>query len=309
MHPARRRPALRPQVISPPADSSHSVVAGIPLELEHIETGMYRGQPRVSSSPMSSIFGGEVVAQALCAAGNTVAADRAVHSLHAYFLRRGDPRAAVLYRAEDIRDGTSFTTRRVVAQQHGEAILSMAASFYRAETGLSHQVPVGDAPPPQATPPPQQSPAAAEGGYWSWLERLSARFPFELRFVDPPPRVTVLDAHPRRAAVGTADPRLRHRLCLRPAAAVHRRSSPRPGDSSARSSHRQPSRTTYALTTSCSTNSTPTGRAVAARCAAERCSIPPGLWWQPWPKRGCCGGGGREIPPPYFPSHSYLRYS
>jgi acyl-CoA thioesterase II len=185
-------------VISPPADSSHSVVAGIPLELEHIETGMYRGQPRVSSSPMSSIFGGEVVAQALCAAGNTVAADRAVHSLHAYFLRRGDPRAAVLYRAEDIRDGTSFTTRRVVAQQHGEAILSMAASFYRAETGLSHQVPVGDAPPPQATPPPQQSPAAAEGGYWSWLERLSARFPFELRFVDPPPRVTAGRAAPAR---------------------------------------------------------------------------------------------------------------
>ncbi|HEX3781286.1 MAG TPA: acyl-CoA thioesterase II [Pseudonocardiaceae bacterium] len=156
---------------------------GIPLDLEHVEIGLYRGHPRLPSLP--STFGGEVVAQALRAAGDTVAADRPVHSLHAYFVRPGDPRTPVLYRVEDCRDGGSFTTRRVTAQQHGKAILAMMASFHRVETGASHQHLVADAPPPESIP----TFTSVDGDIKAWFGRLAERFPVELRFVDPPPPV------------------------------------------------------------------------------------------------------------------------
>jgi acyl-CoA thioesterase-2 len=116
------------------------------LDLEPIEVNIFRGiQP---DEERLRVFGGQVASQALMAAGRTVEHGR-VHSLHAYFLRPGDPSVPLLYEVDRIRDGKSFTTRRVVAIQHGEAIFNLAASFHVAETGLEHQIPMPDAPPPQ----------------------------------------------------------------------------------------------------------------------------------------------------------------
>jgi acyl-CoA thioesterase-2 len=86
------------------------------------------------------VFGGQVIAQALMATQRTVAADRFVHSLHAYFMRPGDPSVPILYQVERIRDGSSFTTRRAVAVQHGKAIFAMSASFQVEEDGYDHQI-------------------------------------------------------------------------------------------------------------------------------------------------------------------------
>ena len=118
------------------------------LDLELIEENLYRG-----SSPDAGwqrVFGGQVIAQALTAAQRSVDRDRFVHSLHAYFLRPGDPSIPILYQVERLRDGTSFTTRRVVAVQHGKAIFAMSASFQVEEPGYDHQVPM-----PAVTPPEQ----------------------------------------------------------------------------------------------------------------------------------------------------------
>jgi acyl-CoA thioesterase-2 len=97
------------------------------------------------------VFGGQVLAQALVAAERTVAG-RDPHSLHAYFLLGGDPKEPILFEVERLRDGRSFTTRRVVARQKGAAIFVMTASFHVTETGLDHAVPMPAAPPPEACP-------------------------------------------------------------------------------------------------------------------------------------------------------------
>ncbi|KGD87451.1 acyl-CoA thioesterase II [Rhizobium sp. YS-1r] len=108
------------------------------LDLEKLEENLYRGlSPDVG---WQRVFGGQVIAQALMAAQRTVQADRFVHSLHAYFMRPGDPSVPILYQVERIRDGSSFTTRRVVAIQHGKAIFSMSASFQIEEGGYEHQI-------------------------------------------------------------------------------------------------------------------------------------------------------------------------
>jgi acyl-CoA thioesterase-2 len=99
------------------------------------------------------VFGGQVAGQALVAAARTVDDAFAVHSLHAYFLRPGDPSVPILYEVDRIRDGRSFVTRRVVAIQHGQAIFNLAASFHLAEGGLDHQAPM-----PSDIPPPDQLP-------------------------------------------------------------------------------------------------------------------------------------------------------
>jgi acyl-CoA thioesterase-2 len=109
------------------------------LDLERIELNLFRG-----TSPKSGrdrIFGGQVLAQALVAAGRTAPEDREAHSLHGYFLRPGDPAIPILYEVDLIRDGRSFTTRRVRAVQRGEAIFNMAVSYQVPEPGLEHQVP------------------------------------------------------------------------------------------------------------------------------------------------------------------------
>ncbi len=120
------------------------------LDLEAIEVNIFRG--RSPNEDRQRVFGGQVAAQALMAAGRTVAAGRP-HSLHSYFLRPGDPTVPILYDVDRIRDGRSFTTRRVVAIQHGRAIFNMQTSFHVDEPGLSHQFPMPDVPPPEDLQP------------------------------------------------------------------------------------------------------------------------------------------------------------
>ena len=116
------------------------------LDLEKLEEDLYRGvSPQVG---WQRVFGGQVIAQALMAAQRTVEANRFVHSLHAYFMRPGDPAVPIVYQVERIRDGSSFATRWIVAIQHGRPIFSMSASFQVEEDGLEHQVPM-----PSVTPP------------------------------------------------------------------------------------------------------------------------------------------------------------
>ncbi len=102
------------------------------------------------------VFGGQVLAQALVAAERTVAG-RDPHSLHAYFLLGGDPHQPILFEVERLRDGRSFTTRRIVARQKGEAIFTMVASFHQQEPGFDHAAPPPEAPPPEACPDPRQA--------------------------------------------------------------------------------------------------------------------------------------------------------
>ncbi len=119
------------------------------LDLEPLEHNLFRGlSPQVG---WQRVFGGQVIGQALVAAARTVEG-RNVHSLHGYFLRPGDPSVPILYEVDRIRDGKSFTTRRVIAVQHGEAIFSMAASFQIEEPGLDHQIPMPTVPPPEDLP-------------------------------------------------------------------------------------------------------------------------------------------------------------
>ena len=119
------------------------------LDLEKLEENLFRGlSPQVG---WQRVFGGQVIGQALVAANRTVEG-RMAHSLHAYFLRAGDPAVPIIYEVDRIRDGGSFSTRRVVAIQHGHAIFSMAASFQKKEAGLEHQIAMPDVPPPEDLP-------------------------------------------------------------------------------------------------------------------------------------------------------------
>jgi len=158
------------------------------LDIERLEENLFRGlSPQVG---WQRVFGGQVIGQALVAANRTVNG-RLAHSLHAYFLRAGDPSVPIIYNVDRIRDGGSFTTRRVVAVQHGQAIFSMAASFHKEETGLEHQIKMTEVPPPESLPseaelkaclidrvPPQVK------AYWE-RER-----PIEIRPVDLPRYLT-----------------------------------------------------------------------------------------------------------------------
>jgi len=117
------------------------------LNLEQIEVNIFRG--RSPEERVQRVFGGQVAGQALVAAGRTVPADRPVHSLHAYFIRPGDPAVPIVYLVDRVRDGRSFTTRRVSAVQHGEAIFTLSASFHHAEPGPVHADPMPDVPPPE----------------------------------------------------------------------------------------------------------------------------------------------------------------
>ena len=122
------------------------------LDLEEIEENHYRGQSPDDS--WQRVYGGQVLGQALVAASRTVDdPERHAHSLHAYFLRPGDPSVPLLYVADRIRDGRSFTTRRVVAIQHGRAIFTMSISFQLREDGLEHQFPMPDVAPPEDLEP------------------------------------------------------------------------------------------------------------------------------------------------------------
>src|SRR6266498_478300 len=119
------------------------------LDLEPLEVNLFRG--RSPQSGWQRVFGGQVIGQALVAACRTVEG-RQPHSMHAYFLLPGDPKVPIIYEVDRIRDGKSFTTRRVVAIQHGQAIYTMAVSFHRDEPGMSHQATMPDVPPPESLP-------------------------------------------------------------------------------------------------------------------------------------------------------------
>ncbi len=162
------------------------------LDLETLERNLFRGlSPQVG---WQRVFGGQVIGQALVAANRTVEGRRA-HSLHAYFLRAGDPAVPIIYEVDRIRDGGSFSTRRVVAIQHGHAIFSMAASFHKEEGGLEHQMAMPDVPPPEDLPSEAElkeqlidrvpEPVKA---YWQRERPIEIR-PVDLsRYVSPEPR-------------------------------------------------------------------------------------------------------------------------
>jgi len=123
------------------------------LDLEQLEINLFRG--RSPQAGWQRVFGGQVIGQALVAACRTVE-DRHPHSLHAYFLLGGDPKVPIIYEVDRIRDGKSFTTRRVVAIQHGQAIFSMSASFHRDEPGFAHAAEMPRVPAPEELPSEQE---------------------------------------------------------------------------------------------------------------------------------------------------------
>ena len=131
------------------------------LDLEQIEVNIFRG--RSPDESLQRVFGGQVAGQALVAAGRTVPDERPVHSLHAYFIRPGDPSVPIVYTVDRVRDGNSFSTRRVTAIQHGKAIFALSASFHRPEPGLEHAVPMPAAPPPDQLRPNAERLAEAIG--------------------------------------------------------------------------------------------------------------------------------------------------
>lgn len=117
------------------------------LKLEKIEEGLFRGQSE--DLGLRQVFGGQVVGQALYAAKDTVPAERSVHSFHSYFLRPGDSSKPIVYDVETLRDGNSFSARRVSAIQNGKPIFYMTASFHSPEAGFEHQNTMPDVPPPE----------------------------------------------------------------------------------------------------------------------------------------------------------------
>jgi acyl-CoA thioesterase-2 len=174
---ARLRPRMRPP--------THPLLSDLlsVLDLERLERDLFRGESRDSGAPQ--VFGGQVIAQALAAASATVDG-REVHSLHAYFLRRGDVAAPIVYQVERPRDGASFSSRRVSATQHGEEILHMSASFQRNEDGFEHQFDMPWVPPPEDLPGVEVLVENSCADMPATLRNLIAREkPFEFRFADP----------------------------------------------------------------------------------------------------------------------------
>jgi acyl-CoA thioesterase-2 len=152
------------------------------LDLEPIEVNIFRGVS--PDEKRQRVFGGQVAGQALVAAGRTVDGDRLVHSLHAYFLRPGDPTVPILYEVDRIRDGRSFTTRRVVAIQHGRAIFNLSASFHVDETGPDHQLSMPAVPAADSLPTFKERMAPYKERLGEWYERPR---PIDTRYVTPGP--------------------------------------------------------------------------------------------------------------------------
>jgi len=154
------------------------------LDLEKIEENIFRGVSP-PDSPVR-VFGGQVAGQALVAAGRTVPAERHVHSLHAYFIRGGDPSVPIVYQVDRARDGRSFTTRRVVAVQHGKVIFTLAASFQKREEGVSHTTSMPDVPDPETLPTLPERMAQLGDDMVDYARKR----PIDLRYVNDPPWVT-----------------------------------------------------------------------------------------------------------------------
>jgi acyl-CoA thioesterase-2 len=158
------------------------------LDLEQIELDIFRG--RSPSDHRQRVFGGQVAGQALVAAGRTVPADRPVHSLHAYFIRPGDPAVPIVYIVDRVRDGRSFTTRRVSAIQHGKVIFTLSASFHHAEPGPEYGAPMPEAPAPEDVTPTGER---LEKLFGVRAHESFRNTPIELRFVGPLSHEAYLD--------------------------------------------------------------------------------------------------------------------
>jgi acyl-CoA thioesterase-2 len=152
------------------------------LDLERIDDDLFRGVRAKSKS--QRVFGGQVAGQALVAAGRTVDPDRLVHSLHSYFIRPGDPSQPIVYSVDRVRDGRSFSVRRVVAAQHGKTIFTLSASFQLAQDGVEHQAAMPDVPAPESLPTLEQR--YADYPHAAAFYRAGQR-PIDLRYVDDPP--------------------------------------------------------------------------------------------------------------------------
>ena len=153
------------------------------LDLEQIEVNIFRG--RSPDERVQRVFGGQVAGQALVAAGRTVPADRPVHSLHAYFIRPGDPAVPLVYMVDRVRDGRSFTTRRVSAIQHGKTIFTLSASFHHPEPGFEHAATMPDVPPPDAVTPTAERLEKLFGPLDARYERMFRRNPVDIRIPGP----------------------------------------------------------------------------------------------------------------------------
>jgi acyl-CoA thioesterase II len=151
------------------------------LDVERIEENLFRGRNAAESE---HVFGGQVLAQAIGAANRTIDGDRRIHSIHAYFLRPGDWNVPILYQVDRIRDGRSFTTRRVVAIQQGQAIFNLQASFHVTEAGLDYQVPMPQVPDPRGLPDMRTRMAPYKDKMGDWLDRPR---PIDLRYIGPSP--------------------------------------------------------------------------------------------------------------------------
>lgn len=151
------------------------------LDLEQIELDIFRGRSPAGER-RQRVFGGQVAGQALVAAGRTVPDDRPVHSLHAYFIRPGDPNVPLIYLVDRVRDGRSFTTRRVSSVQHGKIIFTLSASFHHPEPGVSHarEMP--------AVPPPEELASTAERMeklFGEGAREYTSNNPIDIRHIGP----------------------------------------------------------------------------------------------------------------------------
>jgi acyl-CoA thioesterase II len=150
------------------------------LDLEQIEVNIFRG--RSPEESLQRTFGGQVAGQALVAAGRTVDTGRPVHSLHAYFLRPGVPGVPIVYQVDRIRDGRSFTTRRVLGIQQGRSIFSLTADFHLPEpAAFEHQTPMPQVPVPEDLPSAVDEVGARLGEMPPFISR---RQPFDIRYVE-----------------------------------------------------------------------------------------------------------------------------
>ena len=183
------------------------------ISLEPMEADRFRGECR--GRPGQRVYGGLVLGQALMAAGRTVAEDRSAHSLHAYFIRPGDEAEPIVYEVERMRDGGSFSTRRVVAIQYGQPIFNLSASFQIPEEGLTHQSAMPEVPPPEDLEDQydflmrhyDEIPAA-------YHQRIAPKYPLRFRLTDPAHPVRPEPAPPETSVWMKAEGRIGDDLLL-----------------------------------------------------------------------------------------------
>jgi acyl-CoA thioesterase-2 len=221
MRHAARAASLREGAVLPSAAAMQRALDELLalLDLEELEVNIFRGRSPQEGS--QRVFGGQVLGQALVASGRTVEADASAHSFHAYFLRPGDPATPILYQVDRTKDGRAFTTRRVIAIQHGRAIFHMETSFHRPERGFEHQDEMPDVPDPEGLPSWRERMEPVLGRMQSeevrrWLER---ERPIDVRYVTPFDPFTPVKAPPRldawiRAAGALPAPLLIHQCVV-----------------------------------------------------------------------------------------------